>query len=263
MGCHVYALVNQKGGIGKTTTVIQMGAGLALRGYKTLLIDMDAQCNMSFSLKGDYQHKPTIMDAILGKVKVEDTIQHLEEVDLIPGSSNLASLESLIDPDGKEFFLEDTIQPLKEIYDYIIIDSPPALSLLTVGIMTAADSLVVPVAMDMYSLQGTGQLYRTYKAVKEYCNENLVIDGILVTKLSVSLKKILEEVAGNMHTRIFKTTISNSVIVAHAAIAQQSLFKYAPNNKVTREYSDFLDELLSIRNNANMNEAMKGGTDNV
>ena len=119
MSAFVYALVNQKGGIGKTTAAIHLGTGLQLRGYKTLIIDMDAQCNLTLSLKGDYQHKPTIMDAILSKVDIFDTIQHLDEVDVIPGSNNLATLESKIDPNGKEFFLSDTIEPLLSKYDFI------------------------------------------------------------------------------------------------------------------------------------------------
>lgn len=247
MNAYVYALVNQKGGVGKTTAAIHLGTGLKVRGFKVLIIDMDAQCNLTFSLGGDYQHKPTIMDAVLGKVDVEDTIQHLDEIDVIPGSSNLSTLESKIDPDGREFFLADTIEPLKSMYDFIVIDSPPALSLITVGIMCASDSIIIPVGMDMYSFQGTGQLHRTYSAVKQYCNPTLMIEGIFVTQNTISLKKTLREIAKKIDTQIFDTTISNSVIVKHAVIHQQSLFKYAPNSKLAKEFSAFIDELLSKR----------------
>lgn len=247
MNAYVYALVNQKGGIGKTTAAIHLGVGLQRRGFKTLIIDMDAQCNLTFSLGGDYQHKPTIMDAILGKVDVFDTIQHLDEVDVIPGSSNLSTLENKLDPEGREFFLADTIAPLKDDYDFIIIDSPPALSLITVGIMCASDSIIIPVGMDMYSFQGTGQLHRTYSAVKQFCNGTLTIEGILVTQNTVSLKKTLKQIADKMDVEIFKTSISNSVIVKHAVINQQSLYKYSPNSKPAKEFSDFVDELLDKR----------------
>lgn len=244
MSAYVYALINQKGGIGKTTAAIHLGTGLKIRGFKTLIIDMDAQCNLTLTLRGDYQHKPTIMDAILGKIDIFDTIQHLDEVDVIPGSNNLASLESKISPEGKEFFLEDAIKPLKEEYDFIILDSPPALSLITVGIMCAADSIIIPAGMDLYSFQGTGQLYRTYKAVKENCKPELEIDGILVTQNSISLKSTLDEIAKKMHTQIFDTIISDNVMVKHAVINQMSLYKFAPNSKPAKEFSQFVDELL-------------------
>ena len=244
MSAYVYALVNQKGGIGKTTAAIHLGTGLQLRGFKTLIIDMDAQCNLTLSLKGDYQHKPTIMDAILGKVDIFDTIQHLDEVDVIPGSNNLSTLESRIDSRGKEFFLADAIEPLIPEYDFIVLDSPPALSLITVGIMCAADSIIIPVGMDMYSFQGTGQLYRTYNAVKQFCNPDLTIEGILITQSAVSLKKTLAEIAYKMNTQIFDSAILPNVIVKHAVIHQQSLYKYAPKSKPASEFSAFVDELL-------------------
>lgn len=244
MSAYVYAMVNQKGGIGKTTTAIHLGTGLKARGFKTLIIDMDAQCNLTFTLKGDYRKKPTIMDAILGKVDILDTIQHLDEVDVIPGSSNLASIESLIETDNKEFFLANAIKPLKKIYDFIVLDSPPALSLLTVGIMCASDSIVIPVGMDLYSMQGTVQLFRTFSAVKQYCNNELEIEGILVTQDSISLKSTLRKIADKMEVNIFDTVISYNAIVKHAVINQKSLYKFAPNSKSAKEFSSFVDELL-------------------
>lgn len=244
MSAYVYALVNQKGGIGKTTAALHLGTGLRIKGFKTLIIDMDAQCNLTLTLRGDYQHKPTIMDAILGKINIFDTIQHLDEVDVIPGSSNLSTLESKIDSDGREYFLADVIEPLKNEYDFIVLDSPPALSLITVGIMCAADSIIVPVGMDLYSFQGTGQLFRTYNAVKQYCNPNLVIEGILIIQDALSLKKTLMEIANRMNTIIFDSKISRNVIVKHSVVHQQSLFKYYPNSKSAKEFNAFVDELL-------------------
>lgn len=246
MKAHVFAIVNQKGGIGKTTTAVHLAVGLRNKGYKTLLIDMDAQCNLTFTLNGDYQNKPTIMDAILNEVEIFDTIQYLEEIDLIPGSNNLSSLDTMLDDDGKEYFLADCIEKLKSEYDYIVIDSPPALSLISVGIMCAANSLIVPVGVDMYSLQGTGQLFRTYSAVKEYCNEDLKIDGILINKDSLTLRKVLVDIAKNLKINIFNTTISYSPIITHAVIDQKSVYKYAPNSKPCREYDQFIDELLNM-----------------
>lgn len=254
MKAHVFAIVNQKGGIGKTTTAVHLAVGLRNKGYKTLLIDMDAQCNLTFTLNGDYQNKPTIMDAILNEAEIFDTIQYLEEIDLIPGSNNLSSLDTMLDDDGKEYFLADCIEKLKSEYDYIVIDSPPALSLISVGIMCAANSLIVPVGVDMYSLQGTGQLFRTYSAVKEYCNEDLKIDGILINKDSLTLRKVLVDIAKNLKINIFNTTISYSPIITHAVIDQKSVYKYAPNSKPCREYDQFIDELLNMYKKDTLNK---------
>ena len=111
--CHVYALLNQKGGIGKTTASFQIAAGLKRRGYKVLGLDMDPQCNLTFTCGGDYQTKPTIYDATFNNVNIKNTIQHLDEIDLIPGSNNMSSLEAQITRDGREYFLKDLIEPLK------------------------------------------------------------------------------------------------------------------------------------------------------
>ena len=243
----VYALINQKGGIGKTTASIQLAVGLKRRGYKTLVVDMDPQCNLTFTLRGDYKNGTTIMDAILKKVPTINAIQHLEEVDLLAGSSNMSLIERRLENDGKEFFLDEVLNDVRDYYDYIIIDGPPALSLITIGIMTAADRLIIPMVLDVYSLQGAGQLYKTYVAVKTYCNEKLDIEGILVTRNSQALRGVLNKVAENMHASVFKTTISNSAVVQHAAIARQSVFAYAPNSSVADEYNSFVDEILSRR----------------
>ena len=244
---HVFAIVNQKGGIGKTTFSMQIGVGLRRRGFKVLMIDMDAQCNLTFTLRGDYKNSPTILEAIFEEVNVEDTIQHLDEVDLIPGSANLTTLEQQIDPEGREYFLSETIKPLLSKYEYIIIDSPPTISLITVGIMTAANSIIVPVLLDMYSLQGTGQLYKTYATVKQYCNPSLQIDGIVVNGPGRTLKRTLKEVAEVMNCRIFRTSISRSPQIKHATIKRESIYRYAPKSSVRKEFDQLIDELLSIR----------------
>lgn len=244
---HVFAIVNQKGGIGKTTIAVQFGVGLRRRGYRVLLIDMDAQCNLTFTLGGDYKHSPTILEAIFEEVNVKDTIQHLSEIDLIPGSINITTLEQQIEPAGKEFFLQSTIEPLLNDYDYIVIDSPPTISLITVGIMTAADSLIVPVLLDMYSMQGTGQLYKTYATVKKYCNPKLVIDGMVINRPERALKKMLDEIAEVMNCRVFETTISKSSRLKVATIRRQSIYKYAPLSQTRNEFDRLIDEVLSIR----------------
>lgn len=254
---HVYALLNQKGGIGKTTASFQIAAGLKRRGYKVLAIDMDPQCNMTFSCGGDYQTKPTIYDATFNNVEIRKTIQRLDEVDLIPGSNNMSSIEAQITREGREYFLRDLIEPLKTFYDFIIIDSPPALGLITISVMCAADSIIIPSILDMYSLQGIGQLVKTYNVVKEYCNPGLVIDGILITKDSRSLKSLFKEVADNANIQVFETAIPNSTIFAHSVFEQKSVFKYAPKSLPALQYDRFLTELLQNQTSTAVSDYMK------
>lgn len=251
---HVYALLNQKGGIGKTTASFQIAAGLKRRGYKVLAIDMDPQCNMTFSCGGDYQTKATIYDATFNEVDIKNTIQHLEEIDLVPGSNNMSSLEAQITREGREYFLRDLIEPLKTYYDYIVIDSPPALGLITISVMCAADSIIIPSILDMYSLQGIGQLNKTYNVVKEYCNPNLVIEGILITKDSRSLKSLFKEVADNANIKVFETTIPNSTIFAHSVFEQQSVFKFAPKSLPALQYDKFISELIQNQSTTAVND---------
>lgn len=244
---YIFALLNQKGGIGKTTAAVQLSAGLRQKGYRVLAIDMDPQCNLSYSFASDYQNSPTIYDALLKKVNIKECIQKLDEVDLVPSNSILTSLESRIPEEGKEYVLKNAIKDVLDDYDYIVIDSPPALSLITVSIMTVTDSIIIPANLDMYSLQGIGQLYRTYQAVKSYCNPKLKIEGILITRNARVLKRMLYEVADNYKIGVFDTFIHSSPIVVTAAMKQSSLFKYAPEARVTNDYRDFIDELLHLK----------------
>lgn len=243
------AVTNQKGGVGKTTTAIQLGAGMTIKGKRVLFIDMDPQCSLTYVMGGTLNEK-SILEAMMKTVPVEETVQHLEEGDLIPASVNLSVLDQSLTQPGKEYRLREVIAPLQDLYDYIIIDSPPTLGLLTVTVLTATDGVVIPAQADIFSLQGIGQLYSTIDAVKNYCNRDLTIEGILLTRHSDrlvhsrELREMVEQTAEQIGTKVFRATIRESVVIREAETSRMSVFKYAPKSKQAQDYWAFLEEYL-------------------
>jgi chromosome partitioning protein len=147
------AVINQKGGVGKSTTALAIGQGLFLKGYKVLFIDLDAQGNLSYSVDIALNSK-SILDVLTGKADVKEVIQHTEAGDILPSDLLLSGADLLLTEMGKEYKLKEAIEPLKEVYDYIIIDTPPALGILTVNALTACTGVIIPAQADIYSLQG-------------------------------------------------------------------------------------------------------------
>lgn len=245
----VYAIVNQKGGVGKSTTAEALAAGLTLKGYRTLSIDLDAQANMSYTA-GAKTDGATSLGVLTGEVDIAAAIQHTESGDIIAASKALAGADAFISDTGKEYRLREALEGLRGAYDYIVIDTPPALGILTVNALTACDSVIIPAQADIYSLQGIEQLAETLKPVKKYCNRALTVDGILLTRysprsvLSREVAELAGQLAGKLGTRLFKTTIREAVAVKEAQISQQSLYSYAPKAKVTEDYSRFIAELI-------------------
>ena len=181
----IIAIANQKGGVGKTTTAINLSACLAEKGQKVLAIDMDPQGNMSSGLGLDKDSiDKTIYDMIIGENDVEEVIDHgtIDNLDILPSNVDLSAVEiELIDVDNKEFIVKDAIQKIRDNYDYIIIDCPPSLSLLTINAMTTADSVLVPIQCEYYALEGLSQLIHTVELVKERLNSILEIEGVVFT----------------------------------------------------------------------------------
>ena len=181
----IIAVANQKGGVGKTTTAINLSACLAEKGKKVLSVDMDPQGNMTSGLgmeKGSVQK--TIYNLIIGEADVEDVIIRglIENLDIIPTSIDLSAAEiELIDIEEKEFILKKAIHKVKEEYDFIIIDCPPSLSMLTINAMTTADSVIVPIQCEYYALEGLSQLIHTVELVKERLNSKLEMEGVVFT----------------------------------------------------------------------------------
>ena len=245
----VYAVINQKGGVGKSTTAATLAAGLSLKGYKTLSIDLDAQGNLTYTA-GAKTNGATALGVLTGEVKAEDAIQHTESGDIIAANKALAGADAFIADTGKEYRLKEALESVQAAYDYIIIDTPPALGILTINALTACHSVIIPAQADIYSLQGIEQLAETMKPVKKYCNPALTIEGILLTRysprsiLSREVAELAEQLAAKLGTRLFKTTIREAIAVKEAQISQRTLYNYAPKSKVTEDYTRFLEELI-------------------
>lgn len=243
------AIINQKGGVGKSTTAFTLASGLKNKGYKTLCIDMDAQGNLSYTADAN-DDLLTIYDLLAEDANINQAIQHTKNFNLIASSKALSGADGFITDIGKEYKLKEILESVKNNYDYIIIDTPPALGILTVNALTACDSVIIPAQADIYSLQGIEQLSKTIQPIKKYCNDKLKIDGILLTRyspraiLSREVAEIANDLAQNLNTKVFKSTIREAIAVKESQINKQSLFDYAPNSNVTNDYLNFINELL-------------------
>jgi len=245
----VVAIVNRKGGIGKTATAQALGAGLKKKGCSVLFLDLDSQTNLSFSL-GAKTTGVTSMDLMTGKAKAPDAIQHTPQGDIIAGSEALAAADVTIDGKGKEYRLKKALEGIEKTYDYIVIDTPAALGNLTINALTAAESAVIPVQADIYSLQGIGQLNKAIDTVKKHSNPDLYIRGILITRyngravLSRDMQSNLEAVAAQLKTRLYSTPIRECIAIKEAQASQQDIFSYAPNCNAAKDYEAFINEFL-------------------
>lgn len=238
----ITAVTNQKGGVGKTTTALALAGGLSLQGYKTLLIDTDPQANASFTMNADTE-QPGIYELLKGEPA---SIQHTEQGDIIPSSISLAGADMEFTQTGREYLLRDVIGPIKGKYDYIIIDTPPTLGILTINALAAADDVLIPMGADIYSLQGLGQLYTTINRVKKYCNGALTIAGLLITRysgraiLSQDLKESIAGTAARIGAGLYETIIREGIAVKEAQARQVSL--YTEKSNAANDYLDFISE---------------------
>lgn len=245
----IIAIINQKGGVGKSTTAEALAAGIHLKGYRVLSIDLDAQANLSYTA-GASTNGATVLGVLTGEIQAEDAIQHTATGDIIAASKALAGADAFISDTGKEYRLKEALEPISVAYDFIILDTPPALGILTINALTACDSVIIPAQADIYSLQGIEQLAETMKPVKKYCNPALSIEGILLTRysprsiLSREVAELADQLAVRLESRLFKATIRDAVAVKEAQISQESIFNYAPKAKVTEDYKAFIEELL-------------------
>ncbi|MCL2254988.1 MAG: AAA family ATPase, partial [Lachnospiraceae bacterium] len=180
----IIAVLNQKGGVGKSTTALTLGKAFAVRGFKVLFVDIDAQGNLSYTVKAKNTTSAdiTALDLLIGKVKVNKAIQRTSQADIIASSPSLALADSVIADAEKEYRLKKALTEIHSSYDYIIIDTPPVLGILTINALTACTGAIIPAQADIYSLQGIAQLYKTILTVKQHCNSSLKVMGILLTR---------------------------------------------------------------------------------
>lgn len=245
----IIAIANRKGGVGKSTTAAALVSGLTLKGYRVLAVDLDAQRNLTSTMSARVDSK-TALGVLTGDITAKEAIRKTESGDIIPASKSLSGADAILTETGKEYRLKEALEPVKGLYDYCIIDSPPALGILTVNALTAANSVIIPAQADIYSLEGIEDLQETIQPVRKYCNPTLEIQGILLTRysprsiLSRDVTTLAEQLAEQLETSLFKATIREAVAVKEAQISQQNLFTYAPKAKVTEDYKAFIEEFL-------------------
>lgn len=219
----IIAVANQKGGVGKTTTTINLSACLAEQGQKVLVIDVDPQGNTTSGLGIDKNNtENTVYELMLGEASIDDCIYKsvMDDLDVISSNVNLAGAEiDLIDIDDREYILKKIVNSLKEKYDFILLDCPPSLSMLTVNAMTAANTVLVPIQCEYYALEGLSQLIRTINLVKQKLNPELEIEGVVFTmydaRTNLSLQ-VVENVKANLKQTVYKTIIPRNIRLAEA-----------------------------------------------
>ena len=248
----VIAIANQKGGVGKTTTTINLAACVAEKGKKVLVIDIDPQGNATtgFGIEKN-ELDNTVYELMLGECSVKECIiQDVNDnLSLIPSNVNLAAAEiELIDQDRKEFVLKNEIDWVKDQYDYIFIDCPPSLSMLTINAMTTADSVLVPIQCEYYAMEGLSQLIHTVNLIRKKINPNLNMEGVVFTmydsRTNLS-EEVVESVKEVLEERIFKTMIPRNVRLAEAPSYGQPINIYDGKSAGAEAYRALADELVS------------------
>lgn len=244
-------VANQKGGVGKTTTAINLAASLAEWEKRVLVVDMDPQGNTTSGLGIDKDEaENTVYELLLGECSIEDAIQisEYDNLNVLPSNVNLAAAEiELIGMEEKEFILREALNQVKENYDYILIDCPPSLSMLTINAMCAADTVLVPIQCEYYALEGLSQLIHTIDLVKDRLNPYLEIEGVVFTmydaRTNLSLQ-VVENVKNNLNQNIYKTIIPRNIRLAEAPSHGMPITKYDAKSAGAESYRMLAEEVI-------------------
>ena len=249
----VVSVANQKGGVGKTTTAVNLSTILAKRGKKVLLIDADPQGNATSGLGIDKDVKLSVYDVLINDVEIENTIKDtlVKNLEICPSNINLAGAEvELVPMMSREYRLKEKVDAQKDKYDYIIIDCPPSLGLITLNAFTASDSVLIPVQCEYYALEGLGQLINTINLVKKHLNADLVIEGALLTMFDIRTNlsnQVVKEVNKYFESKVYKNVIPRNVKLSEAPSYGMPISVYDPKSKGAKSYDKFVKEF--IKNN--------------
>lgn len=246
------ALANQKGGVGKTTSSVNLSSSLAFLGKKVLLVDIDPQGNASSGVgvnKGEIEH--CIYDVLVDDVAIQDVLQKtdLDSLNVIPATIQLAGAEvELVPAISREIRLKKAIDSIRDDYDYVIIDCPPSLGLLTLNALTAADSVLIPVQCEYYALEGLSQLLNTIRIVQKHLNEDLQIEGVLLTMLDARTNlgiQVIEEVKKYFQNKVFNTIIPRNVRLSEAPSHGKPILLYDAKSKGAEVYLELAKEVVA------------------
>ena len=245
----IIVFVNQKGGVGKTSSAINIGAYIAKAGKKVLLVDFDSQGNLTGSVSGD-SRKPTCYDAVVGKVSVQEAIQvtPFQNLFVISGSLDLAGLNvELVDEENREFFLSKALDPISSDFDFIFVDCPPSLGLITMNAMCWAEKVIIPMQCEYFAMEGLNLLMRTISSVRKTLNPNLEILGVLFTMYTKRAKlnnEVVEDISNFFPDLVFKTIIPRSIRLAEAPSYGMPINIYDASNSGTKAYHSLAKEVL-------------------
>ncbi|GFR38177.1 sporulation initiation inhibitor protein Soj [Insulibacter thermoxylanivorax] len=249
----IIAITNQKGGVGKTTTTVNLGACLATLGKKVLLVDIDPQGNTTSGIginKADVKY--CIYDVLINEIDPKEAIVDtaIDNLSIIPATIQLAGAEiELVPTISREIRLKKSLQQIKHLYDYILIDCPPSLGILTVNSLTASDSVIIPIQCEYYALEGLSQLLNTVRLVQKHLNTSLQIEGVLLTMFDARTNlgiQVIEEVKKYFQQKVYRTIIPRNVRLSEAPSHGQAIITYDPKSKGAEVYLELAKEVVSV-----------------
>ena len=247
----IISIINQKGGVGKTTTAVNLAAFLADKGYKTMLVDADSQGNATSGLSKNVEFEETLYDVLLDDVSIEEAVvkTDIKKLSILPASIDLAGAEiEMVSVEKREFLMKRKLDQVRDKYDFILIDCPPSLSMLTINAMTTADTVLVPIQCEYYALEGLSQLIHTINLVKERLNPDLDIEGVVFTmydsRTNLSMQ-VVENVKSNLSQKVFQTLIPRNIRLAEAPSYGMPINAYDPKSAGAEAYMQLAEEVIS------------------
>lgn len=249
----IWSVINQKGGVGKTTTAHALGTGLKRKGYRALFIDLDPQKDLS-KLLGAVPGLTSYEILTDRKASIKQAIQSTSEGDLLPSSEALGR-DGILTNTGREHRLREALAPIRGAYDYVIIDCPPSLGICTVNALTASTGCIIPAAPDYFSLEAVGETEGTIKAIQTYTNPALNILGIVITSINSrsvlhrECVELMQEKAASMGTVVFNSRIRRTLSLSEAQASRSSIYAYAPRSNGAQDYKALLNEILGEKEN--------------